>query len=72
MNYSTILQLFLLHDSFSASSVRNRSASLPLPPYDEKTRGLKEPRSTSRDNSLIVVAFFLVFIAREGGVKFLV
>ena len=34
-------------DSFRASSVRNRSASLPFPPYGENTRGLKEPCSTS-------------------------
>ena len=39
--------MFFRSASFYASSVMNLSASLPVPPYGENTRGLKEPCSIS-------------------------
>ena len=47
MDYNALYSSCFFFDSFSASSARNCSASLPLPPYGKKTRGVREPCSTS-------------------------
>ena len=63
MNYNAIISIFLFSDSFRASSVRNRPASLPLPQYGENTRGLNEGAMLELNNSLVVMTLFLVLIA---------
>ena len=50
--------------------MRNRSASLPFPPFGETERA--EGAMLDFNNSLVVVSLFVVLIARESRVKFLV
>ena len=58
------LGMSLLVESFSAKLPRKVSASLPQPPREEKTNGVKEPCSTSITRRLYARFFSFSFVMK--------